>query len=573
MKYPVVRKGLGVRSIPEFMERSGQDFQQRIALRRRKGREWENYTYGELLEVVKKTASFLKKKGVEKTTRVALLGENSPQWAIAWLGVVWRGGVVIPLDPKLTPYEWKQILEEAEARGIFFSPRWLKTILEFKEEIKGLEFIISFEPSPKFPDLPSLWKKEKGIPREKVGLEDLVTILYTSGTTGGAKGVMLTHHNLGSNIDSLYQCLEYGPGDRALSILPLHHIFETTAGFLAPLSAGVSITYARSLKPKELKEDLEATQPTLFLAVPLFLEKLLQGIQKRFKKLPLPLRGGIYTLLGLSSGLDLPLGGKFSPWMFHWVRKRTGMGRLKYLISGGAHLPRWVSRGLERLGFPLLQGYGLSETSPVLTLNPPGRAKNASVGLPIPRVEIKIVNPGKDGVGEIAVKGPNVMKGYYKNEALTRKVFTSEGWFLTGDLGWMDKEGYLYLKGRKKSVIVTRGGKNIYPEEVEEELIKSPFIEEILVLRGLHPRTGKEELQAIVYPNREKVKIYFKEKGKSSPSQEEIEELIRGEIQRYSLNLAPYKRPRRFTLREEEFPKTTTRKIKRYLFEKPPLEI
>jgi len=259
--------------------------------------------------------------------------------------------------------------------------------------------------------------------------------------------------------------------------------------------------------------------------------------------------------------------------MFKRIRDELGMGNLRYLVSGGAALPRWVSRALEEMGFPILQGYGLSEASPVCTLNPPTRPKNDSIGLPIPYVDVKIVDPNEEGVGELAFRGPNIMVGYYKNEEATREVLTEDGWLLTGDMGYIDDEGYIYITGRKKAVIVTPGGKNVYPEEVETALLRSPYIEEVLVLRGYNPETGAEEVQAIVYPNFEAVDEFFASKGVKNPKEEDIYALIDKEIEKWSEDLAEYKRVKRFTIREEEFPKTTTRKIKRYLFEKPSFEV
>jgi long-chain acyl-CoA synthetase len=228
-----------------------------------------------------------------------------------------------------------------------------------------------------------------------------------------------------------------------------------------------------------------------------------------------------------------------------------------------------VQKGLEDFGFTVLQGYGLSETSPVLTLNPPQRTRLGSIGFPIPDVDIQIIDPDSQGFGEIAAKGESVMSGYYKNDPATRTAFTDDGYFLTGDMGYRDKDGYLFLTGRKKSTIVTKGGKNIFPEEIESLMLESPFIDEILVFSGRHPRTGEDEVQAIIYPNREMIERHFSREriALSEERQEAIRNLLQEEIDERSKKLAAYKRIVHFKIREEEFPKTTTNKIKRYLFE------
>lgn len=574
MRYPTVRAGLGWITIPEMIEKNGEKYKDLVALQIRRNGEWVKYTYGELLDHVRRLARKLKDLGLRKGDRASIVGENRPEWAISYLAISWIGGVVVPLDPRLTQYEWKHIISDSEAKLVIASGKFLEEMLDIKEDIKTLKHVISMDETDKTLSLPKIFEEIKeGIKREEVLLEDLAVILYTSGTTGTSKGVMLSHKNIMSNVDAVYQCLDFGPGDMFFSILPLHHVFEATAGFLTPLYGGTSITYARSLKPNEIREDMRAVKPTLFLVVPLFLEKILRAIEREIKRASILKKGLFYGIKGISKGTDFFLKGKARKILFKSIREKAGFGHIKYIISGGAALPRDVSKKLEELGFPLLQGYGLSEASPVLTVNPPSKPKNESVGLPIPYVEIKIVNPGEDGVGEIAARGPNIMVGYYKNEEATREVLTEDGWLLTGDLGYIDDEGYLYITGRKKSVIVTRGGKNIYPEEVENELLKSPYIEEVLVLRGANPQTGEEEVQAIVYPNYEMVENYFREKKIENPTEKDIYNLIKKEIAKYSANLADYKKPKRFTLREEEFPKTTTRKIKRYLFEKPSLEI
>ncbi|RKZ01739.1 MAG: long-chain fatty acid--CoA ligase [Candidatus Hydrothermota bacterium] len=576
MQMPIVREGKGWVTIPEMLVRSAAECGDAISMQMRRGKRWEKFSYRELLDIVQRLAAFLKKKGFKKGDHISVIGENRPEWCMSYLAIQWIGGVVVPLDPKLTKTELKHIIYEGDVKAVFASERFLDVIQEIADELDTLELVISMDPTNgDLNDIPAILEEVKsGIPHEDVSLDDLAVILYTSGTTGVSKGVMLTQKNIASNIDAMYQVFIFSVGDTFFSVLPIHHVFEATAGFLNPINAGSTIVFARSLKSRVLREDMTAVRPTFLLVVPLLLEKIYEGILREVRKAALPKRMLFNALLGTSRVLNPILGQKrASKALLKSVRAKLGLDKMRYIVSGGAALPRWVSKGLEDLGFPILQGYGLSETAPVLTVNPPCCPRNASVGLPLPGVQIKIIEPNIEGIGEIAAKGPNVMIGYYKNEKATKAAFTDDGWFLTGDLGYFDADGYLYITGRKKSVIVTKGGKNIYPEEVEEILLQSPFIEEVLVLMGANPHTGEPELQAIVYPNFDKLDEYFAKEGIQSPDETHIRRVIAEEIKRLSESLAPYKRPKRFSLRYEEFPKTTTRKIKRYLFEQAVTEI
>ena len=296
-----------------------------------------------------------------------------------------------------------------------------------------------------------------------------------------------------------------------------------------------------------------------------------QGIMKNLKKSSTVKKGLFYGLRTLARAVDPWTNGGASGKLFHKVRTAMGMEALRYMISGGAALPRSLSQEYEMLGFPVVQGYGITETSPVVSVNCVARRRNESTGPLLPGVEAKIADPNPEGIGEIAIRGPNVMKGYYRNEDATRGVFR-DGWFYTGDLGKIDRDGYLYVTGRKKSVIVTRGGKNIYPEEIEEELLKSPFIRETLVLAKIHSRTRTEEIHAIVYPDFEVLDEYAADK-ELTIDEKVIRQLIEQHIEKANVRLAEYKRVRSVSIREEEFPKTNTQKIKRYLFEEGGIEV
>jgi long-chain acyl-CoA synthetase len=530
-----------------MFERSAKEYSNRVMSKIKRGGVWREYTFGEVLGYVRKMAEYLKEKGIKKGDFVALVSENRPEWGWGYLAIQWAGGTVIPLDARLTDVERRFLMDFAGVKGVICSRDYLMEMEEAKKELK-FDFILSME------DLDKIFEKYKGIDRVELNEEDLAEILFTSGTTGSPKGVMLTHKNIMSDLEGLYQIIDVNENDVFFSILPLHHVYECTGGFLAPIYVGASVAYASSLRPNVMLEEMREIRPTVWLTVPLILEKIYQKILKTLNEQ----KGVKKVLINLIKTFAKERLSKR-------IKASLGLDRVRYVISGGAALPEWVSKGLEDLGFPILQGYGLSETSPILTLNPPHSPRNKSVGLPIPGVEIRLFEVNERGEGEIAAKGPMVMKGYYKNEKATKEVFY-DGWFLTGDIGYFDEDGYLYITGRKKAVIVTKGGKNIYPEEIENKLTESPYIEEVLVFGAINPETGEEEVQALVYPNLDEVRSVAHKMGRV-PDDDFIYELISKEIERLSKDLAPYKRIKRFALRYEEFPKTTTRKIKRHLFE------
>jgi long-chain acyl-CoA synthetase len=490
--------------------------------------------------------------GLKKGERFSVMGENSPEWAIAYLAIVKAGLVCVPLDPLLSEGEIIHVLRESETLGVLCSESHLYKIESVKPELRSLKWLIPFGG---IKDL----KAGEDIPVEQIDPDSLAVLIFTSGTTGTSKAVMLSHENIISNIRSFQPVIKLGQGDAMVSIIPMHHTFEATCGFLYPLYCGAAVHYPPSLKPNDLQSTLKSAKVTCLIAVPLLFEKLLRGVHRKVARSTVVTKVLFSTISGIGSFL------KFSrkP-LFAGVRREMGLESLMYAVSGGAALPAKVAQGLELLGIPILQGYGLTESSPVISVNPLGNPKNDSAGPPIPGVEIKIVEPDASGIGEIAVRGSNVMLGYYRNETATDEVL-KDGWLYTGDLGHLDKDGYLYITGRMKSTIVTQTGKNIYPEEIEEKLIKSQWIEEVLVVPRIDPKTRKEEICAIIYPNYALLEEHSMDKG-IKLAEKDIQSIFKDEIRKCNQELAAYKKITRLEIREEEFPKTTTNKIKRHLF-------
>ncbi len=540
-KAPQVRPGFGIRTIPEMIEMCVEKYSDNIAYLIPRKNSIYKLDYGQVLQYVKRVGRHLKELGLERGDHIAILGENRPEWAISYFSVAWIGATAIPLDARASLDAHKFILGFSSSKAAIVSTSYLTDIRSLKDELHELKHIIVMD---NFDEIYS--KYYTGVERENVSFHDLLEILFTSGTTGTPKGVMLTHGNVMSNVDDIYKVIDCKPDDRAFSILPIHHAYECTAGMLTLFYNGMSVFYARSLKPNEMIEDLKNARPTVWLNVPLILEKLFLRITRELSN-----QKGLKGLL--TKVLPKKLIG-------NRIKERLGLDRIRFIVSGGAALPEWVSSGLEGLGFPIIQGYGLTEASPLITVNPLSKPKNESIGMVIPSDEVEIRDIDSEGNGEIVVKGPNIMKGYYKNENATEEALTPDGWLMTGDVGFFDEEGYLYITGRKKFVIVNKGGKNIFPEEIEEKLTKSTYIEEVLVFSP-----DDQNIQAIIYPNIDEVRGRLNRMGKDI-NDENVWELLRLEVRHVNETLEPYKKIRHFAIKFEEFPKTTTRKIKRHLF-------
>ncbi len=558
-RHYTIREGLGLITIKGMLARSAGLYPYKTALQMRRGEEFYKVTYRELKERVDQLSAGLGHRGIGHGDRVAILGENCPEWVESYLAVTGMGAVGVPLDSQLKPQEIRHILTDSEAKALIVSRGFAETAAEALEGLTGIRHVFSMN------DLSRLYEPvEPRTLKRQVQLEDLAVIIYTSGTTGSSKGVMLTHGNIMSDVDAGYQTFHFDHHDTFISVLPLHHTFEATAGMLVPLYAGASITYARSLKPKEIIADIRDAQCTIMIGVPLLFEKIYLGIKRSVKEKDWLTRVAFAASNGVVKSIKSVTGRRAGGRVFKSLRDKAGMGSLRLMVSGGAALNVEVAKGFETLGFELVQGYGLTETSPILTVNFMKNPDPASVGPAIPGVELKIVEPDANGIGEIAAKGPNLMQGYYKNPAATQAVMR-DGWFLTGDLGYIDGRGCLFITGRAKNVIVSAAGKNIYPEEVEAQLLKSPYIAEVLVIGEMNPQTEREEVHAMIYPASEAFDEYSA-RHKVKVDESLVERILKEEVRRECSNLADYKRVKHFSVREEEFPKTTTKKIKRYLF-------
>ena len=564
----MTRSHRGIFPIPEIVRRGAEEFGSRPALIKRTSRGDEITTYDDLFRDVKLVARGLRDLGVGQGDKVALLGHNSPEWAKAYLGTSLASATCVPIDSLLTQNEITHLLGDSSARVAFVSTRFLDLILDSLLGLHSLRHIIVTDwEEGKPPEGAIPWKEflKRGDRASGLGdgpdLDSLAAIIYTSGTTGRPKGVMLTHKNIVSDCAACYQAVKIGH-ERFLSVLPMHHTFECTAGFLLPLYSGCTITFARSLKSKYIIEDLKASRATVMLGVPLLFQKMLDGIKRGVEKAPYRKRLAFNAMMRIVKAGEKVGRDHLGRIFFRGLREKAGLGDLRYLIVGGAPVRAQIPRDFRRLGIMMLQGYGLTEASPVLTINPEEAPKDTSIGKPLPGVEVKVVDPDDNGVGELAFRGPMVMKGYYNAPKATREGLTDDGWLLTGDLGWIDQNDYCYISGRSKNLIVTPAGKNVYPEEIEAILCDSPHILETMVYGKPLP-TGGEEVRALIVPDYETIGELYR----GPLSESEINGLISKDVKRVNNMLAGYKRIKSFKIRDEEFPKTSTRKIKRHLIQ------
>ncbi|MBU1078362.1 MAG: AMP-binding protein, partial [Spirochaetes bacterium] len=464
------------------------------------------------------------------------------------------------------------ISNHSKIKFIFTSKKYLDNVKEIFKEVRSLKKIICMDDVPEernvipFNKFIKIGSSYKFPLLHKVRPSDLLAILYTSGTTGTAKGVMLTQKNVISDVELGAQMILFDDTDTFLSVLPIHHSFEGTGGFILPLYGGASITYAESLKSRNILDNIKETNVTLMLGVPLLYEKLYMGILKAVKEKPLPIKLIFKASMGVVKMVRKVAKKKIGRGVFKSLRAKAGLSAMKYFISGGGPLRPDVARGFDNLGLTIVQGYGLTETSPIVTVSTIEYNNYYSVGLPLPDVDIKIHDQDEKGIGEILLKGPMLMKGYYKNRKATREVI-KKGWLHTGDLGYIDKTGFVYITGRKKNLIVTQGGKNVFPEELEKKLDASHFILESMVYgQPVSEKDRGEKVFAIIVPDYEAIDEHGRHTGMKFNSEDKIEHLISHEVKKLNSKLATYKKLSGFKIHSEELTKTSTRKIKRYLY-------
>ncbi len=563
VKKPPLHSVYPIKDLRDFLIQVADRYSSQVALRSKKHGTYTSLTYSQLGERVRELATAFSEFGLRKGDRVALLSENRTEWAVTYLAAVTAGLVAVPIDRDLTVPEISHILNFSKPRVLICSQKYVDQLKGSRSGIPSLELLISMEEEKEGADLsfPEALRKGQeadsgGSPSlqdRELSADDQAVIIFTSGTTGNSKGVMLTHGNIASNVMATSQYVSIQDGV-LLSVLPLHHTYEAMGGFLLALYQGCTVCHAENLR--RIPENLRETGATVMLGVPILFETFYRRIESGIKQKG---QSKFRLALGIASLCERLLRLNVRRRLFKPIHDQFG-GRLQLLISGGAAVNPQVAKGFRELGFDFIQGYGMSEASPIISVNRVNCLKDDSVGLPVPGVEVKIVGE------EILVRGPSVMAGYYLNETATRGTL-KEGWLHSGDLGYLDPDGFLYINGRRKSVIVTPNGKNVYPEEVEALLDQSRYVLESLVWGGPDEDPSQVEVQAIVVPCAE---TFDEELGLNQYDEAKMREVIAEAVKEQCRNLARYKRVKKFILRKEEFEKTTTRKIKRYLYTATP---
>ncbi|NLD99105.1 MAG: AMP-binding protein [Fibrobacter sp.] len=522
---------------------------------KREGR-YQSWTYSDFHRDLNRLCYLLKKQGVKKGVNALVIGENSPEWIIAYHGIILSGGCTVPVDPNIPPSEIESILSITEAKVVFCSPVYLSLFRMLKEKYHHLEKIILLDSKsdgkePAFDQYIKSGNEEKEAFSHSFQPDDPMVIIFTSGTTGKAKGVVLTQKNFTAIGRYGIPRMKANAEDTMCAVLPLHHVFGSAACIAAALTSGMDVVLVPFVKGPLILEALRDKQVTILPAVPkmitLFYESIMHNVKKKG-----PFVKSVFTgMKTLSATAGDTLGDSFRRSLFSSVHKGFG-GKLRLIISGGAALNKKYWTGFRLMGFNILEGYGLTETYGPITVCPADNPKLGFVGPALPENEIKIDNPDESGVGEVLLRGSCVFKGYYKNDELTSEVIDTEGWFHTGDLGKLDKDGFLQINGRKKDMIVLDSGKNVYPDELEDFYSTSPLIEEIGVF-GVNQSDG-EIVAATIVPCKE---------IRKNNSVQQSTDLIYNELIRLGKTLPVYRRITDFVTVYTPLPRTTTRKLKK----------
>ncbi|MBR3260104.1 MAG: AMP-binding protein [Firmicutes bacterium] len=569
-KYNLYKEGLRpIANLKHMLETSVELFPDNVAFwqKFKKGEPYTPITFRQTLEDVNALGTALISRGL-KNKKIGVIGENSYFWAISYLAVACGVGVVVPLDKELSAGELEQLVEQSGISCVLMSSKYkltFKSMLDRK--VGNLEFLVdtgaesSNDRVYAYRELIAEGKNllslgDRAYLDAEIDPEALGVLLFTSGTTGVSKGVMLSHRNLCSEIMLAPLLIKYTQDDIFFSVLPLHHTYECTYGFLVSIYRGSSIGYCEGLK--YIQKNLQELKPTIFCGVPLIFDNLHNAIMKNVRKqgkealVTRIMKVGRFTeRFGI--GLPKALLGK--------IRDVFG-GRMRLLVSGGAAIRPEIMRFFNDLGFIMIQGYGLTECAPLAAAIPTEKKyyNYDSVGRVMEQVEVKIIDKDEEGVGEICLKGPNVMMGYYNNPEETEKSLI-DGWFHTGDLGYIDKQKYIYITGRKKNVIITANGKNVYPEELENYLDESLFVSESMVWSGDDGNGNEKTIIATIKPDMDEVRNYL---GDEADDPESIRELIQSEVDRINEPQPLFKKIGKVIIKMDDFDKTTTKKIKRF---------
>ena len=556
-------KAVEFKDVKGILYNSAKRYAQNIAfiIKHKKDKEvtYENITYEKLLQDVNAFGTKLYEMGL-KNKRIAIVGRNRYEWVVSHLANLLGEIVSIPLDKELQVDELESCLVRSKADIVIFDEKYIENIEEIKKRGNTiLQQYICMSEQDGYENFWNLKKQgesllkqgEKEYTKVKVDENKMAILLFTSGTTSKSKAVMLSQHNIASNVYAMLLVERFLPTDVNLAFLPFHHIFGSTE-MIVMLASGVATAFPDGLR--YVAQNLREYKVSLFVGVPLLVEAIYKNIEKEIEK-----KGKtklINTARKISNGL-LKIHIDLRKKIFKQVLDALG-GQMRFIISGGAPLDKKVAKGFNELGIELVQGYGLTETAPVIAAENAFKKRSGSVGFPMDNVEVEIINKDENGIGELRVKGPNVMLGYYENEEATNAVL-KDGWFYTGDLGYFDKDGYLFLTGRKKDMIVLKNGKKVFPEELEVLINRLPLVEECMVF-GMPDEEDKNDIKISV-----KV-VYNKDIAKEEYpdcNEEELRKIVWEQIKEINKTFPPYKYIKNMIFTDEELIKTTTKKVKR----------
>jgi long-chain acyl-CoA synthetase len=581
------------KNIPLLFQLQADTLKEKACISYRLGSGWKDVSWSSMQKMIFSLAAYLSSKGIKKGDRFAIFSDNRYEWWIADQAILSLGAVSVPIYSTNSAEETLYILKNAGARGCFAgNTDQLEKVLSVKKKCASLKHIISFDNVStqkhvlnfadiviSAPDKKKIEKIAKGI--QSVKSTDLATIIYTSGTTGNPKGVMLTHRNIVSNLKNTLDVFGryFNENDIFLSFLPISHVLERTGGYYVPICIGAKVAFAENVS--KLLDNMFEIRPTVLICVPRIYEKIHAGINIKLKSAPIVQRL-IFAFAAKTAAKNLPyvcLQKKRPPLfnirykiahklVFSKVRIKIGSDRLKYAISGGGPLSISDAEFFMGMGIEILEGFGLTETSPITHLNRPGELKIGSVGRPIPETEVRISDEG-----EILIKGPQVMKGYYKNPKETKKSMTKDGFFKTGDVGRIDDKGILYITGRSKDIIVTSGGKNISPQNIENKLKGSPYIEQVALIGD-----RQKFISALIVPDFKEIEKWGKKYGITGYDRSmlckdsRIIGLFEKEVERLTSMFSRVEKVKKFTLLPDEWTQaggelTPSQKIKRRVIE------
>ena len=516
------------------------------------------FTYGEALNAIKKVALALKNAGIKDGDRVGVVGKNSPEWTIAYLGILFANGVVVPLDNSLQCKDLNNLCAFAGVKFIFTDHDKSETIdKDFEYKFDGKVCLEENSSNKYILDWASEFNNIDDVKPTR-SETDIAAILFTSGTTGFPKGVALTHKNFVSDCFLAQSNMNIYHTDVFYAILPLSHAYTMLAVFIEAISVGAAIVFGKRLAVQSLLSELKKGKVTMLLAVPMLFNKFIGGVRKNIKAKGKFVEKIMFGLINFSASYKKRTGRNIGRVLFKGILKKLSMENIRICISGGGPLPESTFHDFNAIGIDFVQGYGMTETSPILTLNPTSDYVESSVGKVIAGAELKIVDPDEDGNGVIYAKGPMVMGGYYNNPEATKEILSDDGWICTGDVGHLDERNYLYLTGRAKNIIVTEGGKNVFPEEIEDAFQLYDDIEQILVVGYSIDKERKAEgIRAIIKPTKELEEKFGGDK-------EKIKAHMEGIVDEVNKTFPPSKKISKVDIIDKRMPTSSTLKIKRF---------